>query len=93
MENDIILNKLEKIEQYIVRTKKVLTVEELSVYTGFQKSYIYKLVHKKVIPYSKPNGKMLFFDRDKVDLWLLTNNSNTNAEIEENLLQYLSKKY
>lgn len=46
-----------------VRTKKVLNVEELSIYTGFKKSYIYKLVNKKVIPYSKPNGKMLFFDR------------------------------
>ncbi len=92
MENDIILDKLEKIEQYIVGMKKVLNLEELSVYTGFKKSYIYKLVHKKVIPYSKPNGKMLFFDREKVDLWLLRNNSKTNDEIEDRLLQHLFKK-
>lgn len=70
MENDIIFAKLEKIEQYIVGTKKVLNLEDLSLYTGFKKSYIYKLVHKKLIPYSKPNGKMLFFDREKVDIWL-----------------------
>ncbi len=92
MENDIILRKLEKIEQYIVGTKKVLNADELSVYTGFKKSYIYKLIHKKQIPYSKPNGKMLFFDREEVDLWLLTNKSNSSAEIEEDLFQYMSKR-
>lgn len=92
MENDIILRKLEKIEQYIVGTKKVLNADELSAYTGFKKSYIYKLIHKKLIPYSKPNGKMLFFDREKVDLWLLTNKYNSSAEIEEDLFRYTSKR-
>ncbi|WP_449401362.1 helix-turn-helix domain-containing protein [Chryseobacterium wanjuense] len=38
-------------------------VEELADYTGFSKSYIYKLVHSNIIPYSKPNGKTLFFEK------------------------------
>lgn len=92
MEKDIMLNKLERIEKCIVGTKNILNVEELVAYTGFKKSYVYKLVHKKIIPYSKPNGKMLFFDRSKIDLWLLTNKSNSSAEIEENLFQNMFKK-
>ena len=77
MENDLILHKLNRIEKFMVSLKDILNVEELSEYTGFKKSYIYKLVHESKIPYSKPNGKSLFFDRKKIDQWLLSNTDVT----------------
>lgn len=67
MEKEIILRKLNQIEKYIFGLKPILNVEELSDYTGFKKSYIYKLVHSNLIPFSKPNGKLFFFDRQKID--------------------------
>jgi len=67
MESDLILHKLNRIEKHIFALKPILNVEELADYTGFKKSYIYKLVHENLIPFSKPNGKVLFFERKKVD--------------------------
>lgn len=93
MENDIIIQKLNRIEKFIFGLKQILNVEELSDYTGFTRSYIYKLVHTSQIPYSKPGGKVLFFERKKIDLWLLQNSSKSNSEIEaEALLHVRSKK-
>ena len=87
MENEKIFEKLEEIEQYLLGIKKILNVEELSKYTGFKPSYIYKRVHHKIIPFSKPNGKLLFFDREKIDWWLLQNESSSIEQIHSDLVQ------
>lgn len=87
MQDEIILHKLDRIEKYIFGLKGILNVEELSDYTGFKKSYIYKLVHNNLIPYSKPNNKVLFFDRNKIDEWLLSNSSRSLAEIKTQSLE------
>ena len=52
-------------------SKEVLTFDEAALFTGFSKSYLYKLTSAGIIPHSKPNGKNLFFDRVKVQTWLL----------------------
>ncbi|SEW01622.1 transcriptional regulator, AlpA family [Chryseobacterium wanjuense] len=91
MENDRILSKLNRIEKYIIGLKDILNTDELSDYTGFKKSYIYKLVHHNLIPYSKPNGKKLFFDRKKIDIWLLSNSFKSSQEIERNALDFIVK--
>ncbi|MBM7074387.1 helix-turn-helix domain-containing protein [Shewanella sp. 202IG2-18] len=48
-------------------------MDECSDYTGLTKNYIYKLTHLKLIPHFKPNGKKLFFKRQDIDDWLLSN--------------------
>lgn len=92
MENEIIMMKLNRIEKYIFGLKEVLSVEELSEYTGFRQSYIYKLVHTGSIPYSKPNGKKLFFSRKEIDEWLLTNKHKSLEDIETEVIEYVFNK-
>ncbi|WP_246022135.1 hypothetical protein [Epilithonimonas xixisoli] len=41
--NEIIIHQLNRIEKHIFGLKEILNVEELSDYTGFKKSYIYKI--------------------------------------------------
>lgn len=89
--NEIILHKLNQIEKHIFGLKSILNVEELSDYTGFKKSYIYKLVHGNLIPFSKPNGKVLFFERKKIDEWLLSNSTKSQAEIAQETLEFSFK--
>ncbi|MCH7411873.1 helix-turn-helix domain-containing protein [Belliella sp. R4-6] len=91
MENELILNKLNRIEKFIFGLKNILNVEELCEYTGFKKSFIYKLVHQRKIPYSKPNGKVLFFERKKIDNWLLQNSHKTQAEIKQEAFSFKRK--
>ena len=88
--NDVILKKLNQLEILIVSTaKQILTVEDLINYTGFSRSYIYKLVHKNVISYYKPNGKTLFFQKNEIDEWLLKNKNQSDSQIEAKAQDYI----
>lgn len=89
--NELILQKLTKIEQHIFGLKPILNVEELADYTGFRKSHIYKLVHKNLIPFSKPGGKVLFFERKKIDEWLLQNSHKSSDEIKQEAIEFAFK--
>lgn len=90
--NEIIIHKLNRIEKHIFGLKAILNVEELSDYTGFKKSYIYKLVHTNAIPFSKPSGKILFFERKKIDEWLLKNSHKSNDEIQQEAIEFSLRK-
>lgn len=91
MENHSILEKLNRIERLIVdSTKEILNVEDLINYTGYKRSYIYKLVHNNIIPFSKPNGKTLFFEKSEIDTWLLQNKSQSISQIEQQANDYVN---
>jgi predicted DNA-binding transcriptional regulator AlpA len=62
--------------------KAVLTLPEAAIYTGRSQSNLYKLSSLGRIPCSKPEGKMLYFDRLKLDEWMLRNPIRTNEDIE-----------
>ncbi|MFV0506290.1 MAG: helix-turn-helix domain-containing protein [Bacteroidales bacterium] len=84
---------LDRIENLLLGKKSVLTLEEACLYTGFKKTYMYKLTALRLIPHSKPNGKSIFFNRSKLDLWLLENECKIKADIErEAMLSLESKK-
>ncbi|MFK7002040.1 helix-turn-helix domain-containing protein [Flavobacterium oreochromis] len=88
-----ILEKLNQLENLIVNTsKQILTVDDLVNYSGFSRSYVYKLVHNKLIPFSKPNGKTLFFEKVEVDKFLLKNKSVSISDIKDKAIQYSLNK-
>lgn len=59
---------------------RVLTFEQGCAYMGYSKSYVYKLTSEGILPFSKPNGKKIFFDREKLEAWMLGNASKSHAE-------------
>lgn len=63
----------ENIRSLKAMTKEVMTVNECAQYTGLSVSYLYKLTHRKLIPFFKPMGKRLYFKRTEIDQWLLGN--------------------
>ena len=89
MDNLKIAEKLDRIERLIIANKKVLTFDEACEYTGISRSYLYKLTSSGVIPYSKPNGKVIFFDKEKLVKWLLKNARKSADEIKEEALSFL----
>lgn len=82
MDTQQIQQKLERIENLLLSQKTVLNFDELVEYTGLSKSYLYKLTSKGDIPFYRPNGKQLFFNKEEIDRWLLRNRSKTNEEIQ-----------
>ncbi|MCK5443303.1 MAG: helix-turn-helix domain-containing protein [Maribacter sp.] len=91
MDNFLILERLDRLEKLIIANKEVLTFEETCDYTGISRSYLYKLTASGNIPHSKPNGKMIFFEKKKLNNWLLQNSRKSRAEITDKALQYTFK--
>ncbi|GAB1856838.1 hypothetical protein MHTCC0001_16740 [Flavobacteriaceae bacterium MHTCC 0001] len=91
MDNLKLEERLDRIERLLVSNKKVLTFDEACDYTGISRSYLYKLTSAGDIPFSKPNGKIIFFDKEKLDTWLLKNKRKSSQEIEEEALKYTLK--
>jgi excisionase family DNA binding protein len=56
-----------------IYSKRVLSFEEGIELLGYAKSTVYKMTMKGLIPHSKPNGKKIFFDRVKLEEWMLSN--------------------
>lgn len=73
MDNLELEDRLNRIEQLLISTKEVLTMEEACQYTGISRGYMYKLTSAEKIPHSKPRGKLIYFDRRKLNAWLLQN--------------------
>lgn len=61
--------------------KEVLTFDEAVRYTGLKKGCLYKLTASKTIPHFKPNGKVIFFKREALEQWMMSNPVATAADI------------
>ena len=77
MDNTMIEGRLKAIEESLRLNKKVFNTTDLHRYTGLSKSTIYKLTSTGKIPHNSPTGKIIFFDKDEVDSWLLSNKNES----------------
>lgn len=85
---DKIIEKLDKLETVFIQQKTVLNLEEVAAYTGLSKSSLYKRTSTGGIPCYKPNGKHIYFNKNEIDKWLLSNRKATNEEIETAATNY-----
>ena len=79
-----ILDILKRIEdKATLAGKNVLTLSDVSILTGLSKSHLYKLTSAKQIPYYRPSGKALYFDRKEVEDWLKRGKVESNESVNE----------
>lgn len=71
--------------------KAVLTVSECAKYMGIAKSSLYKMMMRGEIPYSKPTGKVCFFDRREIEQWLMSNRMATAEELQDKAHAYCAR--
>ncbi len=90
IKNLSIEQRLLNIETLLTATKTVLTIDEACNYTGFARSFMYKLTSAGKIPCYKPQGKMIYFERAELEKWLLRNRITPKAEIEEQASTYVT---
>ena len=91
MENYKLLDeRLRNIESLLLSQKSVLNFNEVAVYTGLSKSYLYKLTSTGGIPCYEPQGKHIYFNKTELDDWLLQNRKVTTQEIEERAINYIT---
>ncbi len=87
-----ILEQLDRIEKMVSANKKVLSFDEACQYTGISRSFMYKLTARGEIPFSKPRGKLIYFDKEKLDQWLLSHQSKSRDEIKNEAVDYVFRK-
>jgi len=87
----LLLDKINHLDEAALVKKKVFNVTNLQMYTGWSLSKIYKLTSARLIPFSKPTNGSLFFEREKIEQWLLQNPSYTEDEIEGRANTHLKK--
>ena len=82
--SDELKKELEEIKRYsMVAAKNVLNIEDVAFMLGVSKSNVYKLTCNKEIPYYRPNGKYVYFDRSEVESWMKQNRQASKAETEQ----------
>lgn len=54
-------------------TKKKLTVNQLAHYLGISPKTIYGYTYRGIIPFEKVGPRLIRFDLEKIDQWILQN--------------------
>lgn len=87
---DEIQEQLNRIERYsLLSAKNMFGLEEASLFLNMSKSFLYKLTYRHEIPYYRPNGKQIYFDRKELEDWMRRNRVATIEEIEQSATNYL----
>jgi len=89
--NELILKRLDSIDEKIREgTDEYLTLQQAAEYLGFKPSYMYKLTHRRLIPFYKPTNKKIYFRKSDLDNWITRNKKKSKGEIDQLATNYLN---
>ena len=89
----VLTAELAEIKRYtLLQAKSVLTLDDVALLTGLSKSHLYRFTHTHQIPFYKPNGKTVFFDRNEIEAWMRQNRVGTQQEAESGAIRYILDK-
>lgn len=78
--------RVTSLESLCFQSKPVLNLEEASIYLGISRSMLYKMTHAGKIDFYKPEGKLIFFEKESLLNWARKNkvksDETTQAEVE-----------
>ena len=82
------LNRIER--NSLLAAKNMFSLEEASLFLNMSRSFIYKLTYRHKIPFYRPGGKQIYFDRGEVEAWMKQNRVNTRQEAEQQAAMYVA---
>jgi len=83
-----IFQTLEEIKNSLFLQKQVLSFDEACKYCTISKSKMYKHTSANTIPFYKPEGKLIFFKKEELDIWLLRNRQSSIDELQREATKY-----
>lgn len=75
--------RVNRLENLCYAAKEVLNLEEAATFLGIAKSTLYKMTHENHLPYFKPSGKLIFFEKKALLDWVRGAKSKSVDEIKE----------
>ena len=76
-------HRIEVLENILNVAKEVLNLEEASLFLGISKSRLYKMTHKHELPFYRPNGKLIYFEKAELLKWMRQWRFKADCEIKE----------
>lgn len=92
---DNIIKRITVLENILFTGKEVLTLEEAAIFMGISRSTLYKMTHTNALPFYRPNGKLIYFEKSVLLEWMRTNQVASKEQIEataQQMLQQLAMK-
>lgn len=83
--------RVEKLENLCYASKEVLNLEEAADFLGMSKSTIYKMTHLNQLPFFKPAGKLIFFEKKALLDWVRGAKSMSEEEIRQEAAKCLNE--
>ena len=65
--------RMDAVEDILDNTKEVLSVEEAARFMDIARSSLYKMTSDRSIPFYRPNGKMIYFEKADILEWIRKN--------------------
>ena len=76
-------SRVNRLENLCFNAKEVLNLEEASAFLGIAKSTLYKMTHQNILPYFKPAGKLIFFEKRALLDWVRGAKALSEDEIRQ----------
>jgi excisionase family DNA binding protein len=83
--------RVDSLEDILDNGKEVLTVEEAAKVMGMARSTLYKMTCEQSIPFYRPNGKMIFFEKADILAWIRRNRVSTQEEIDQEARMHMQR--
>jgi excisionase family DNA binding protein len=64
-----------------VTQAEFIGIDEASKHLGLSKTYIYSLVQKGKLPFYKPNGKKIYFNKLELNEWISKSRVKSSREL------------
>ena len=65
--------RMDAVEDSLDNAKEVLSVEEAARFMDIARSSLYKMTSDRSIPFYRPNGKMIYFEKADILEWIRKN--------------------
>lgn len=77
----LLQERVARLEDLCFPPKEVLNLEEASAFLGIAKSTLYKMTHTNQLPFFKPAGKLIFFEKKALLDWVRGAKSMSEEEL------------
>lgn len=80
--------RIKALEKIFVCQKEILNIDEAVEYLNMSRSWLYKLTSTHQIPFYKPNGRFLYFDRSELDKWIRSALVRSESQLNDQVNAY-----
>ena len=80
----------EEVRKALDNKKDLMKIDEASEFLGLSKSYLYKKTMTGEIPFYRPMGKVMYFEKSALVDWIRSHPARTNQDLSAAANQYVA---